>query len=69
MSDTIAVKRVFRYNGTDLPDPSPSIPADQVKGIFASSGYPELQNAIITGPSYEQGKEVYHCKVINGSKG
>lgn len=65
---TQTVKRVFRYNGSDLPDPSPGASLEEVRNTYASS-MAELQNATIHGPTYEEGYEVYQLKVTTGHKG
>lgn len=70
MSTTVTkIKRVFRYNGTDLPDPGVAISPQDVCGVFAASGYAELQSATANGPTYEDGKEVYVLKTHSETKG
>ena len=69
MTQATTVKRVFRYNGSDMPDPNPNASVHEVKDILATSGMAELQNASVHGPSYEEGKEIYTLKVSTGHKG
>jgi PRTRC genetic system protein C len=64
-----STRRVFRYNGADLPDPNPSASLEEVKDLLASSGMAEVQNATIHGPTYEEGREVYQLKAETGHKG
>lgn len=65
---TKQLKRVFRYEGTEIPDPAPAMPADDVLQILSAS-YPQLNNAALEGPSIENGKQVYVVKVATGTKG
>lgn len=69
MAVTIAkIKRVFRYEGTELPDPAPGSKPDKCLELLAVS-YPALNNAALDGPSFEGGKEIWQVKVEAGKKG
>ena len=65
---TSRVTRVFRFQGTDLPDPLPGQPAEKCIEVLAVS-YPALNNADMEGPALEGGKQVYTLKVAAGTKG
>ena len=60
--------RVFKFGATELADPDPGLPTDQVKSIYAGM-YPDLTNATITGPTLKDGKQVYEFKRSVGTKG
>jgi PRTRC genetic system protein C len=61
--------REFHFNGMRLADPDPGMTPDQVRNMYASSGYAELTNASITGPKTEGGRQVYEFKKAVGTKG
>lgn len=61
--------REFRFNGARLADPDPSMSAEAVKSMFAGSGYPELTNASIVGPTEQGGRQVYEFRKAVGTKG
>ncbi len=63
------VRRVFHFNGANLTDPDPSMSPEEVKKMYASSGYPALTNASVTGPETKDGKAVYTFKAAVGTKG
>lgn len=63
------VRREFHFNGAVLTDPDPSMPPEQVKKLYAGSGYPTLTNASVTGPETKNGREVYTFKAAVGTKG
>jgi PRTRC genetic system protein C len=61
--------REFHYQGTNLPDPNPSLTVDQARDILATS-HPELATAAIDGPvTKEGGKQVYTFIRSVGTKG
>lgn len=65
---TTKVKRVFRYEGTEFPDPLPGQPKGKCLDVLTVS-YPQLNNAALDGPFFQDGKEVYQLKVAAGTKG
>lgn len=65
---TKKLTRVFRYNGAEIPDPTPGTSTKATLDVLAVS-YPEFANAILEGPSIESGKQVYTIKVAAGTKG
>lgn len=69
----IALKRifVFKKNGKDikLDDPDSGLEPAKV-ATFYSNLYPELLNASVNGPSYnDQGEAVYTMSATMGTKG
>jgi PRTRC genetic system protein C len=68
---TLTVKRlprVFKYQGTEMPDPSPTATPEQALKLLATS-YPQLTNASVESPVVEGGKLVCNIKVAVGTKG
>jgi PRTRC genetic system protein C len=61
--------REFHFNGTVLGDPDPGMKPDEVRKVYAASGYPTLTNATVTGPEFKNGKEIYNLKAAVGTKG
>lgn len=41
------IKRVFKFNGTTLPDPNPSFSLENVRAMYANQ-YPELASAKVS---------------------
>lgn len=69
MAATIkAVPRVFKYEGTEIPDPLPNATPQRCLQILRTS-YPAFANAAVDGPFHEAGKQVYQIKVAAGTKG
>ncbi len=62
------LKRVFRKGGTEYPDPAPSATAEVAVEMLAAAS-PDLTNAILEGPTVENGKAIYTLKVAVGTKG
>ena len=65
---TKTIKRVFRYGGTEIPDPSPGSSEEAVLKLLTTT-YPTFANAYLEGPSIESGKQVFVIKVAAGTKG
>jgi PRTRC genetic system protein C len=65
---TSKVARVFTYQGTEYPDPVPTLAAEKALEILSVSN-PKFTNAALDGPVYEGGKAVYQIKVGVGTKG
>ena len=65
---TKPLPRVFDYEGTQIPDPSPSSSPEDCLKLLAHT-YPALNNAALDGPSYENSKQVFQVKVAGGTKG
>lgn len=63
------VRRIFEFNGARLADPGPSMTPDEVRKMYASSGYPTLTNASVTGPVRAGSNDVYTFKAAVGTKG
>lgn len=63
------IKREFRLNGMTLPDPVPGMSIEDVRNLYASSGYPQLLNAKIIGPTYEGDTAIYTFEQHVGHKG
>ena len=57
----IQMQRVFRFNGTDLPDPDPQASADQVLTHYAHQ-HPQLRYGKVEEPIGEGDKLVYTLK-------
>ena len=62
------LKRVFKYNGRNLPDPDPAMSPDEVRTFYASA-YPELQSGVVEGPDDEGNKLVFELRRALGTKG
>lgn len=60
--------RVFKFDGTEYPDPSPGASKDKSLELLAIAN-PKLNNAALDGPFFEAGKEVWQIKVAAGTKG
>ena len=61
---TSSLPREFSYNGIKLPDPNPTMTAEQVRDFYTTM-YPEIASAAITGPEdagnalrYSFGREI-----------
>ena len=65
---TSKVPRVFRYNGADIPDPTPDLKPAATLEVLAVS-YPQFANAHVEGPVIEGSKQVFTVKVAVGTKG
>jgi PRTRC genetic system protein C len=63
-----SVPRVFRYQGTEMPDPLPNATTERCLAVLRTS-YPQFANATVDGPLYEGGKQVWQIKVAVGTKG
>lgn len=66
---TERIRRIFNFGGTQLADPDPTMSPDAVRKMYASSGYPILTNASVTGPETANGKATYTFKAAVGTKG
>ena len=62
------IKRVFKHNNRTIPDPDPNLTPEQVRGILASTD-PSLASAVLQGPTYDGGKQVYTLTTAVGTKG
>ena len=67
------LRRVFAFNGKELPDPDPSAsPQKLIDNVFSKS-YPSLANGTYKGPIIKQvgstQAEVYELKGNLGTKG
>ena len=70
------LKRVFKFNGKELPDPDPEMSAKEVMELY-SRQYPSLSNGEIAGPFYDgdqqswklEGKQGYSMSGKYGTKG
>ena len=68
MAVITALKRVFVVDGTRIDDPNPSWTIDEVRK-FLMAEYPELTNADVEGPTYEEDCAVYEFSGKIGGKG
>ncbi|MBI5642651.1 MAG: PRTRC system protein C [Deltaproteobacteria bacterium] len=69
MAEVEVAKRTFKYNSLTLQDPDPGMGPEEVKAFY-SSIYPELTQAVIEGPEYDdlQGM-TYEFRRAIGTKG
>lgn len=73
MAKVSKLRRVFIFNGKELPDPNPSAsPQDLITNVFSKS-YPSLANGTYKGPIIKEvnGRqaEVYELRGSVGTKG
>lgn len=66
---TARIRRIFEFNGARLADPGPHMSAEEVRKLYASSGYPTLTNASVTGPVRQGNNDVFTFKAAVGTKG
>lgn len=64
----IQITRSFRYNSITLPDPNPALGPEQVREFYASQ-YPELNNAVVEGPTTRNAVATYTFTRAAGAKG
>jgi PRTRC genetic system protein C len=62
------LRRVFRHNGKDLPDPAPAQSPEKALEILALA-HAELNNAVVEPPIAEKGLFVYPVKTSVATKG
>ena len=62
------LKRVFKYNGVTLPDPSPDMSPDDVRDLYSAT-YAELATAGVEGPETKGTQLVYSFRKAVGTKG
>jgi PRTRC genetic system protein C len=62
------LKRIFKYNGLDLPDPDPVLSPEAVGAHYAGA-YPELHNIESVSSHYEKDSQVFEFKRGYGAKG
>ena len=68
------MERAFRYRegnsscAIDLPDPDPSLDAENVRTLFCAT-FPEITTAALTGPEVIDGKLVWTFTKAVGTKG
>lgn len=62
------VRRVFRYNGMNIPDPHPEGSVEDVRRMLVHT-YPSVATAKIDGPDLEDGNEVFTFKTHVGTNG
>jgi PRTRC genetic system protein C len=62
------LRRVFVYNGMRLGDLAPSKSPQEVMAMYAGS-YPELNNAVVEGPTTSGGEMTYKFARSAGAKG
>lgn len=63
-----ALKRVFKYNGMNLPDPAADMSPDEVKDLYSAS-YAELATAVVEGPETKGNQLIYTFRKAVGTKG
>ena len=64
----IQITRSFKYNSVTLPDPNPALGPDQIREFYATQ-YPELNNAVVEGPTTKSGVATYTFTRAAGAKG
>lgn len=64
----VALPRVFHYNGTELPDPNPTLTAEKVRELYVAR-FPELSTAAVNGPEARNKKMIYTFVRSVGAKG
>lgn len=64
----IQITRSFKYNSVTLPDPNPSLGPEQIREFYATQ-YPELNNAVVEGPTTKSGVATYTFTRAAGAKG
>ena len=62
------LKRVFSYNGMEIPDPNPNVSPKQALEII-STQFPELANGKIEPAVTEGGVSTFAIQVVAGTKG
>jgi PRTRC genetic system protein C len=62
------LKRVFQWNGLEIPDPNARLKPEEVLKVLGTI-HPELNNASLEGPTFQADKEVYTCCTRLGTKG
>lgn len=65
---TSNIVRVFVYQGTEYPDPVPTLSPERALNILSVSD-PRFTNACLEGPVTQAGKEVWTIKIQAGTKG
>lgn len=60
--------RVFKYNGTSLPDPGTDMTPEEVRDLYSAT-YAELATASIEGPEPKGNQLVYSFRKAVGTKG
>lgn len=69
MAEVEVAKRTFKYNALTLQDPDPGMNPEEVKAFY-SSIYPELTQAIVEGPEYDELQGMsYEFRRSIGTKG
>ncbi len=68
MAEIIRLSRKFRYGALDLEDPGREMSPEEVKDFYANI-YPELTQASIEGPEYQDDEERYEFRKTVGTKG
>jgi PRTRC genetic system protein C len=54
------LKRVFKLNSTELPDPDPKMSPEEVKRHYGPNFGAVLELAVVTGPTLEGERLVFH---------
>ena len=62
------LKRIFKYNGITLPDPSNNMSPEDVRDLYSAT-YAELATAEIEGPETKGDQLVYSFRKAVGTKG
>lgn len=68
MPSLISARRVFRFNGRDLPDPDATMKADEVLTHYARQ-FPKLLGGKVVDPTIEGDAHVYELRANFGDKG
>lgn len=62
------MKRVFQYNGIELPEVGSSLSVDEAKDFYAQA-YPGIINCAVKGPTEDGDKLVYQFVQNTGTRG
>lgn len=62
------LKRVFKYNGLTLPDPSINMTPEEVRDLYSAT-YAELATASIDDPETKGNQLIYSFRKAVGTKG
>lgn len=63
------IKRTFMYAGAKLADIDINLTPDQVRQQYAASLYPELNNAVVGGSTFNDTEEIITFERSVGVKG
>ncbi len=68
MAILVALERVFRFSGRDLPDPNPNMLPSEVMDHYVSD-FPQLLGGKVVPPVQEGDRLIYEFRSNFGDKG